>query len=168
MNRTDGHPHTWQVPTASTSCGGGHRPCAGDLSPEAREFFLLDWWFASSSVAAVRAARTSSLPTHTPWVLRPASRPERCTQRSQACPSGVAPSLPFPVSEWRSFRHPAWSQDRFADVASEQAYANYTVMTLERLTRVGWGSPVLMGHGFWGLVSGARNQPIHQSNPSSR
>eukprot|EP00966_Prymnesium_polylepis_P291999 6743709-Prymnesium_polylepis.1 len=40
------------VPTASIACGGHHRPCAPDLSPEARELFLLDWWFASSSSAA--------------------------------------------------------------------------------------------------------------------
>ena len=41
-----------QVPTASTACHPSHRPCAGDLSPRAREFYLLDWWFVASSAAA--------------------------------------------------------------------------------------------------------------------
>lgn len=38
-----------QIPTASTLCHPSHRPCAGDLSKRARELYLLDWWFLSSS-----------------------------------------------------------------------------------------------------------------------
>ena len=41
-----------QLPTAATSCHPSHRPCQPDLSPRAREFYLLDWWFASDSTAA--------------------------------------------------------------------------------------------------------------------
>ncbi|KAL3921571.1 MAG: hypothetical protein SGPRY_004859 [Prymnesium sp.] len=49
-----------KVPTAARSCTWLHRPCIGDLSPEAREVFLLDWWFASSSAAADRFADVGS------------------------------------------------------------------------------------------------------------
>ncbi|KOO29522.1 hypothetical protein Ctob_004102, partial [Chrysochromulina tobinii] len=41
-----------QLPTAATACHPSHRPCQPDLSPRAREFYLLDWWFASDSTAA--------------------------------------------------------------------------------------------------------------------
>ena len=88
-----GYANAPQVPTASTSCPGAHRPCAPDLSPRARELFLLDWWFASESAAA----------------------------------------------------------DRFAVVASEAEYANYTWLTLSKLTKENYGGPLLMGHGFWGM-----------------
>lgn len=37
------------VPTAAGQCGGGHRPCMPDLSLRAREIYLLDWWFITSS-----------------------------------------------------------------------------------------------------------------------
>ncbi|KAL1527577.1 hypothetical protein AB1Y20_008964 [Prymnesium parvum] len=49
-----------QVPTAAISCGGTHRPCMPDLSAEARELFLLDWWFGSSSRLADRFAEVAS------------------------------------------------------------------------------------------------------------
>ena len=41
-----------QVPTAASNCNPSHRPCSGDLSTLARELYLLDWWFVSSSAAA--------------------------------------------------------------------------------------------------------------------
>ena len=45
------HSHGF-VPTAATMCHPIHRPCSGDLSSRARELYLLDWWFVSSSKAA--------------------------------------------------------------------------------------------------------------------
>ena len=41
-----------QVPTAAQSCHPSHRPCSPDLSARARELYLLDWWFVSSSRSA--------------------------------------------------------------------------------------------------------------------
>ncbi len=57
-NVCGGAAHTQtQVPTAATGCVRTHRPCMADLSPRARELYLLDWWFASSSRAADDFAR---------------------------------------------------------------------------------------------------------------
>ena len=40
---------------------------------------------------------------------------------------------------------------QFGTVGSEQDYIKYTKLTLTKLTRTGYGSPLLMGHGFWGM-----------------
>ena len=47
-----GHGKGWRGPPAAKECRGDHRPCAGDMSSKAREYFLLDWWTIASSSAA--------------------------------------------------------------------------------------------------------------------
>ena len=42
----------WRGPPAAKQCRTDHRPCGGDMSPMAREYFLLDWWTVASSSAA--------------------------------------------------------------------------------------------------------------------
>ena len=42
----------WRGPPAAKECRTDHRPCGGDMSPVAREYFLLDWWTVASSSAA--------------------------------------------------------------------------------------------------------------------
>ena len=42
----------WRGPPGAQECRFDHRPCAGDMSSKAREYFLLDWWTVASSSAA--------------------------------------------------------------------------------------------------------------------
>ena len=42
----------WRGPPGAKECRSDHRPCGGDMSSKAREYFLLDWWTVASSSAA--------------------------------------------------------------------------------------------------------------------
>jgi hypothetical protein len=42
----------WRGPQGANECRSDHRPCQGDMSLEARDHFLLDWWTVASSSAA--------------------------------------------------------------------------------------------------------------------
>ena len=58
-----------QVPTAASSCHPSHRPCSPDLSARARELYLLDWWFVSSSKSADGFALVADPPLFTNYTL---------------------------------------------------------------------------------------------------